>query len=485
MDAQINELERQIAKLPAGYISKKTINGRTYFYYQWTEDGKKKSRYLKPEEAERLNEQIEQRKTLKEQWKALRQGKLPDMDNSYILMHKDIPVAEIVLDTVTGGILRITRVLNPEHLPVGVLIRRGIVDRQTLNDWWIGRSIPAGRSGVRQALEILNIATPQILLTKCFGLSLSDQYWIRPQNENLEWSKINFFDNPFSEDVGDILLGKPVQKEALDLKSPDNTSDGFLKKRWKIFDGKRCLIKAGSPPFMQQPFNEAIASALLRRLGIPHVPYSVLWDDGIPYSVCDDFVTRDTELVSAWRVMQTRKRPNNISVYRHFINCCEALAVPDIVHAVDQMLVADYILANEDRHLNNFGVIRDANTLEMLRFAPIYDSGSSLGYDKLAAQIRSGAGTECKPFKKSHEEQLKLVTDFSWIDFKVLEGITDEAHGILSEAGEYGEESRIDAIVSAMRRRIEKVYALSQMTGDESADDIRGDVEEDIAEDYR
>ena len=38
--------------------------------------------------------------------------------------------------------------------------------------------------------------------------------------------------------------------------APDITTDGDLKKRWKIVDGKRCLIKGGSNPFRQQPFNE-------------------------------------------------------------------------------------------------------------------------------------------------------------------------------------------------------------------------------------
>ena len=61
-----------------------------------------------------------------------------------------------------------------------------------------------------------------------------------------------------------------------DLRSPDNTSDGYLKKRWKIIGGKRCLLKAGSNPFMQQPFNEAAASLVAQRLGIPHVPYTLL-----------------------------------------------------------------------------------------------------------------------------------------------------------------------------------------------------------------
>ncbi len=39
---RIKELKRQIKKLPTGYISKKTIRGKIYFYYQWTENGKKK-----------------------------------------------------------------------------------------------------------------------------------------------------------------------------------------------------------------------------------------------------------------------------------------------------------------------------------------------------------------------------------------------------------------------------------------------------------
>ena len=32
----IQELERQIAGLPIGYISKKTINGKIRYYHQWT-----------------------------------------------------------------------------------------------------------------------------------------------------------------------------------------------------------------------------------------------------------------------------------------------------------------------------------------------------------------------------------------------------------------------------------------------------------------
>ena len=43
---QIEALEMEIAALPVGYISRKTINGKVKQYHQWTENGKKKSKYL-------------------------------------------------------------------------------------------------------------------------------------------------------------------------------------------------------------------------------------------------------------------------------------------------------------------------------------------------------------------------------------------------------------------------------------------------------
>ena len=341
----------------------------------------------------------------------------------YTLMHKNIAVADMELDEATSSIQRIDAVYRPEHLPVATASKRDGVDRAALNAWWIDRCIPASRSGVRKALETLELPNTQVLLTRCFGLSLSDQYWVRPHGSDLRWERINFFENPFSEDIGDVLLGKATDAANFDFSSPDNTSDGYLKKRWKIINGKRCLLKAGSNPFMQQPFNEVIASLVAEKLGISHVPYTLLWDDDTPYSVCEDFVTPDTELVSAWRVMQSMRKDNNTSVYRHYLNCCEALGVEGMEHAVDQMIVLDYLIANEDRHQNNFGLLRSADTLEWLGAAPIFDSGSSLGYDKLTPQILSARAIECKPFKKTHHEQLKLVTSFGWIDFDRLRGV--------------------------------------------------------------
>ena len=403
----------------------------------------------------------------------------------YMLMHKCFAVAELVFDETTGSIIKTGTVYDRDRLPVGVTERNGKADRFLLNEWWRNRSIPDTRQGIKDALYALEINNTQVLPLRSYGLSLSDSYWILPESSNINWYDLNFFENAFSEDVGDVLFGQERNIGTFDFNSPDNTTDGYLKKRWKIANGKRCLIKGGSNPFRQQPFNEVIASKIMDRLGIDHVPYNIIWEDGEPYSVCEDFVTRDTELISAWRIMQTQKKDNSSSVYRHFVNCCKSLGAPDVVPALDRMIVLDYIIANEDRHLNNFGLLRNAETLEWLGFAPIYDSGSSLGYNSLLSQIHTEKNITCKPFKRRHEEQLKLVTSFDWIDFSKLSDAGDMVREVFSDpqAKELISENRKEAIAQMVERHIESLQTIAESHAPQE-DHAEDDVEKNVAEDY-
>ena len=372
----------------------------------------------------------------------------------YLLMHKNIPVVELKLDSASGAIVSVGTVYEESHVPVGVPVKKGIAERGMLNAWWCGRAIPASRSGLREALQELELSDAQLLLEKCLGLSLSDQYWICPANSALRWEQVNFFENAFSEDVGNILLGKGSKSDCISLMSPDNTSDGWLKKKWMMLDGKRCLLKGGSGATQQEPYNEVLASCIMERLHIPHVSYMLLVEDNYPYSICEDFITPDTELVSAWHIMQTEKKPNHVSLYQHYLNCCNNLGVPDIQMALDQMITLDYLIANEDRHQNNFGVIRHAETLNYIKAAPIFDSGTSLWFDKPLTMINAKGKIACKPFKNSHEEQIKLVSDFSWLDFSVLSNIDEDLQRVV-QGSMFIDEARCKALCSALKQRVQ------------------------------
>lgn len=223
----------------------------------------------------------------------------------YTLMHKNIPTIDMFISDKSGYIEMVGTLFSAEHLPIGISCKNDIVNEEELNEWWSERCIPANREGFKQLFYSMNMNVRRNILTRCMGLSLSDQYWIKPANSDIKWSEVNFFENIFPEDMGNLLFGEIHSDPSLNLFSPDNTTDGCLKKRWKIIDGKRCLIKAGTPPFHQQAFNEIIAAKIMSRLGIRHVPYSLIWRKNEPYSVCEDFITPETELVSANQVIKS------------------------------------------------------------------------------------------------------------------------------------------------------------------------------------
>ncbi len=68
---RISDLKRRIDELPAGSISRKTINGKVYFYHQWQENGKTRGYSVSEEKAAEIRIQIEKRRALQKELRAL------------------------------------------------------------------------------------------------------------------------------------------------------------------------------------------------------------------------------------------------------------------------------------------------------------------------------------------------------------------------------------------------------------------------------
>lgn len=303
----------------------------------------------------------------------------------------------------------------------------------------------------------MGLTDTKALLMDSMGLSLSDQYWARPAGSDVSWEDVNFFDNPFSEDVGDLLFGHDIRFGELNLSSPDITTEGNLKKRWKISDGRRCLIKTGSSMTFQEPFNEVAASFLMTAGGIPHTNYRLVYEDDMPCCVCEDFVNRNTELVTALSVLRSSDTPWE-SVLDAYVGTCDRFGL-DITTSVDRMIALDHIIANTDRHLNNFGIIRDAETLEWLSAAPIYDSGSSLGYDVPADEISSESITSCKPFSNTFRKQIRLASSLESVDLDGMRRALPEVEYVYRTGPKRLDDDRVDAISRLILDRIDEVEA--------------------------
>ena len=119
--------------------------------------------------------------------------------------------------------------------------------------------------------------------------------------------------------------------------------------------------------------------------------------------------------------MDSEKKDNAVSTYEHFIHVCaeHGLSEQEVRGFLEYQVLTDFVLTNTDRHLNNFGILRDSQTLKFVLMAPIFDSGNSMFWDAPRLPERSDC-TEItvNSFRKTETELLKLITDRSrvtWI----------------------------------------------------------------------
>lgn len=320
-----------------------------------------------------------------------------------LLMHKDIPVADIVVSE-KGEILSM-RVLDREHMPPGTYSRYQDLAVLRLRKWMEARAIPEGRQERHRIEDALGCSVSDAML-KAMGVSLTDCYWFRDARFGmLSWEDVNYHTNGFSQEtVPVVFYGADAQ--IVDFRSPDLTTDGILKKAWVLASGVPTLVKfgdfginAGGKNLLSA--NEVAAWRLAERMGICHAEYYPvkIMETGEITCATPCFIhSADKEFVSAHQIADEHKAGGE-ELYRFF-------AEAGMKEKVDRMIVFDHIIHNTDRHERNFGVIRDPGTLQICGFAPLFDSGSSFGWNYSTEHRDMG---ETKPFCGSRTGQIGLA----------------------------------------------------------------------------
>ena len=389
-----------------------------------------------------------------------------------ILMNKNKEVLVAEYNTDSKFFDKIYEINNIEYAPyiLNSYYKSYDIDNNifkvNLSDWFKGRGIPSWRDKLDLLLHRLNINTPVELLDKAFGLSLSDQYWIKPYDTDIRYDDINFFEHDFdySEflEASLSLNSNTVLKET-SLKTPNNTTDGMLKKAWIIEDNIRYLLKGGYKNEILQPFNEVLATKICERLGFDHVIYTIDKYKDLVVSKCACFINTNTELVTASQIMNSKEKLNSKEDYENYINILEKHNIKNAREKIENMYILDYLIMNEDRHLNNFGIIRDVNTLEWLDVAPIFDNGQSLNIQDYNDEeiLISGSGRffyEVKPF----DEIIKVVKDINRIDLSKLDGIEEEFDDLLHkyQSTTNMSDRRINRLCVLLKSQINKLKKL-------------------------
>lgn len=234
-------------------------------------------------------------------------------------------------------------------------------------------------------LKLANIPDTFTLMLLSNGLSLTDHYWLKERGNTETWADVNLYTNQFKSSYSLDLTD-----DIKDIKSktnfiPSASLKGDLKKKWIIDTTGVCrLVKGNYGNTCRQSICEVLATNIhYLQNKIRYTPYSLINISSNGQNIigceCPNFTSITTEFILAIDIVNIYKKPNNLSYYEFFIQVCANYGL-DIREFMEYEVMTDFIISNSDRHLNNFGILRDSRTLQWLSYAPLFDSGNSMFY---------------------------------------------------------------------------------------------------------
>ena len=321
-------------------------------------------------------------------------------------------------------------VVNNQYLPYSLRdyiktsgqkdFKGSLHDIEVLRDYLATRTLNLSRENAK---TILNVAAlPQSLNTEqklkivmaCNGLSMQDNFWIKPDGKETSFDEMCLRHNKLADVSYDIaILGRHVSATADEL-APDLTTEGMFPKYWhRNSDGDVELWKTDKMGGKVNSECEIRSSDILDSIGYNHVRYRREERDGKIFSVCkcmadDEYSFITMQEIMDWHVHTGHKFPEKIQkMYdREFPNMC----------------VVDYVLANTDRHSGNWGVITDSEN-RIIGFAPMFDMNQALVADEFGTDI---SDLIYEPTGLSFKESIKKWGPLSTVDFLKADNLPDK-----------------------------------------------------------
>lgn len=321
--------------------------------------------------------------------------------SQYYLMHKNDVCGTIAMDD-TG------RVVSYKDNNNWLSPFLGSADCTKIRKWWEMRAVPVSRPLMQELLKQDENITNQLYLAKNLAISMTDSYWVCPSNLDIGYDDIRF------ESFRDVNDGRIPYHNATSYDA-NASLGGQMHKYWDLSCDPPALVKECTDHYGQQSLNEVFAAKIHEAQGIniPFVKYTAEFaGENKVISRCDAFTSKDVELISAYEVVESRKKSNDISVYDHFIrtgivNGIDAGQMQDFM---DYQTLTDFIISNTDEHLLNFGVLRNANAMELIGAAPIFDSGNSMFYKDESYKLLSRAELLERRVTACYEKEEKLLS---------------------------------------------------------------------------
>lgn len=337
------------------------------------------------------------------------------------LMNKDIPV--LWFDT--GD--KIIEVLNNDMLPFQLrdyikssseltTLSQMINNYDALRHFFADRVLTLSRQNAKQIL--ISIQNTQKLTEEesyklslsCRGVSISDSYWVKQDEENIVFSEIDVRNTPLSSIVFQVSMkGTPITLQRSIL-APDIATGGMFSKTWVRESDGLWLYKSDSTSEKINTKMELEVSKLLDNSNVSHVQYKPVTKDDVFCCKCKCMTSDKISFVDAEYVRD---------YYSHINKNFESFIMTNFSICFANMVVVDYIFANPDRHNNNWGFMIDTDTNKIISLSPIFDNNQA-GIALLLGKDRDFENLMYPPTNTTILEAINTWAEYSTAEFNNL-----------------------------------------------------------------
>lgn len=375
----------------------------------------------------------------------------------YTLMHKDLEVLRFDLDDCY------IQVLNNDFLPYQLKdciqttstndMKKAMSDIFLLHDYFIGRTLNFSRENAKAILnsgsfsQSLSPSEKMKIVFACKGLTMTDCFWLKQQGETCQWKDVDLRMNRLSDVSYEIaILGKNISATAEELR-PDLSTVGMYPKYWKREPDGIYMWKTDKTSNFINTISELQVSDILDTTTVPHVKYMERKKDDKVFAISKCIATDDVSYIPAQQIIDwcnhTDQNLNDV--------------ISDFKTNFANMCICDYVLANGDRHNENWGVLVSNETNEILTFAPIMDHNQALVADYMQTDVDAMMHTASDLCFADMAEKYAPLSNVMF-DEKVLPEKCLERYKKVQEIREKTLDNRI-AFAEARRKKPEKTYS--------------------------
>ena len=254
--------------------------------------------------------------------------------------------------------------------------------------WTESRIMNIGRTNAKAITDSLGISSKNLYAIGeiLHFIQFTDCYWMKSEDENISWEEVSPYTNFLSEQLSNVsLTGKIADLRHLvttdHLRSPDLGAQGMSAK---------CLVKEADGLYLYKVSRKEIAaSELLDDLGVSHVKYEAVTPEQLDM-VADkdrqDDISKRGETVSRCKIICNEDL--SLLSWGDFCTYCDLNGKDPYeelpTERFHEMNIADYIIGNNDRHIDNWGFT--VENFQITGLHPLMDHDHAFSNDELICQ---------------------------------------------------------------------------------------------------